>query len=140
MPRKPKETSKQVEARLRKEIADMYPNGFLTDEDMEIIFKAAGHFNGQYPVLASAIGCFVLSKLLGWRAIRILHGGAVYAKYQRILGIEFTDHCPEEGPFVEASLGYEITKKLGEFWKVVRGQISIPSRQELKSTLPDENS
>jgi hypothetical protein len=138
MPETLKEFIDEEQKKFWKSVEDMYPNGLFTEEDSKIIFEAAGRYGGNATVLSAAIGAYVIAKLYGWKVVRLMHSNSVYTKYQRIMGVDFADISPPEGPFAEASLGYTFVKKMGEFWKGVRGQISVPDRQEFKQPLPDK--
>jgi hypothetical protein len=127
MPRSKKETKKERDERMLREIGEI--STLLSAEETQRIKEAALEYSGLFPVFSAAVGTLIVGKLFGWKVLRIIHSGAVYAKYQRILGIQFAEVCPEEGPLWERSAGYATVKALNEFWKGVRGQIPLDDRQ-----------
>ena len=50
---------------------------------------------------------------------------------EEILGISVREFFPEEGPIAMRSLGYSIATELGNFWKVLSGDIPVEDRREL---------
>jgi hypothetical protein len=101
----------------------------LNPDDVETIKKAADNFSGQLPVLGSAFGAFVIGRLYGWRVLRIVYDAKTYSKYQKLLGIKFSDVFEERGALATRSQGLRWADKNDEFWKIIRGQISVEGRQ-----------
>lgn len=90
-------------------------------------------FKGDIVDLTHAIGAVTVGRKYGWRVLRIIVSSHAYAKYQRILGLEFKDVLPEKTDFSEKSCGYNLVNSLDKFWQVVRGQFSIDAK--LKRTI-----
>lgn len=96
-----------------------------------IVNDALNRFSGTADELETAIGMLMLGDYFGWKVLVLLHNKRTIRKYEEILGISIRDHFPEEGPIALRSLGYEIAKNLGNFWKVVSGDVSVERRREL---------
>lgn len=88
-------------------------------------------FSGQLDELENALGMFMLGRLMGWKVIVLIHNKRTIRKYEAILGINIREAFPEEGPLAHKSVGLNIAKKLGNFWKAVSGEIKIEDRREL---------
>jgi hypothetical protein len=98
---------------------------------IEIINKASDRFIGQFDELENAIGMLMIGRLVGWRVLAIIHNKRTIRKYEEILGINVREMFPEEGPLASKSIGYKAALAIGNFWKAVSGDISIPDRREL---------
>jgi len=94
--------------------------------------EAIKAFDGQFDELESAIGMYFLGRLVGWKVLVLIHNKRTIKKYEEILGIEIRKEFLEEGPFVEKSVGYQITKKLNTFWKAVAGEVKLEHRRDLE--------
>lgn len=91
----------------------------------------AHKFEGQLDELESAIGMLMLGRLVGWKVLVLIHNKRTIRKYEEILGINVRDAFPEEGYLAYKSVGLEIVKKLGNFWKAVSGDVKVEHRREL---------
>jgi hypothetical protein len=102
--------------------------------ELENIEKNAfANFSGSLDQLESALGMLRVGHHVGWRVLVLIHSKRTLRKYEDILGIKVREFFPEEGPSAPRSMGYTIAKKLGNFWKVVSGDVKIDHRRELKS-------
>jgi hypothetical protein len=109
----------------------------LSDKEAQELLKrvetATKDFSGIFDELESAVGMLMIGRLMGWRALLIIHNKRTIRKYEKILGgIDIREMFPEEGPMAHKSLGLELAKKIGNFWKVVSGEVPIESRRELE--------
>ena len=101
----------------------------LDDETEQRILQNMKEFRGVGTTLESALGALVLGQFFGWRVLKILHNPATYRKYEKVLGIEFKNLCPEITDFGQKkSIGYAITEKLGSFWAVVMGKRKVAEK------------
>lgn len=98
-------------------------------ERIEIVTK---DFSGNVSDLYSALGVLAAGDKLGWRVIRLTTSRGCYAKYQRILGLDFKKTFPEEGIYAKKSLGLTISKTLNNFWNVVKGIEAIDAIDKKK--------
>lgn len=73
----------------------------------------------------------VLGDYMGWKVLIIMHNKRTVRKYEEILGISVREFFPEEGPIALRSLGYSFAKELGNYWKVVSGDVAVEARREL---------
>lgn len=68
---------------------------------------------------------------VGWRVLIIIHNKRTIKKYEEILGINIREYFDEEGPLASRSYGYSIFKKIGQFWKIVSGDIKSQHATQL---------
>ena len=99
---------------------------------VRMVDVAIKEFQGDMGELESAIGMYLLGRLVGWKVLVLIHNKRTIKKYEEILGIEIRKEFLEEGPFVEKSVGYQITKKLNTFWKAVAGEVKLEHRRDLE--------
>ncbi len=97
----------------------------LPESFSKTIKNAAFQFSGQVPELESAYGAYLVGQLYGWRVLRIVHGSATYNKYEKILGIKFTDVCPDRGVLSHRNKGLRFADSIQSFWKVATGKTKI---------------
>lgn len=88
-------------------------------------------FVGQLDELENALGMLMLGRLMGWKVLVLIHNKRTIRKYEAILGINIREAFEPEGPLAHKSVGLELAKKLGNFWKAVSGEIKIDDRREL---------
>ena len=98
-----------------------------------IVNDAIDRFRGNVDELEKAIGMLMLGDYVGWKVLVLVHNKRTIRKYEEILNINVREFFVEEGPIAARSLGYDIAKKLGNFWKAVSGDIPIENRRELSS-------
>lgn len=94
---------------------------------------ALNRFSGTADELEKALGMLMLGDYFGWKVLVLIHNKRTIKKYEVILGISVREFFPDEGPIALRSLGYSVAKDLGNFWKVVSGDISVEDRRELTS-------
>lgn len=94
---------------------------------------ALNRFSGTADELEKALGMLMVGDYFGWKVLVLIHNKRTVRKYEEILDISVREFFPEEGPIALRSLGYSVAKDLGNFWKVVSGDISIEDRRELAS-------
>lgn len=107
----------------------------LPVELAERIKAAAFNYEGPTDHFEVAIGAVVMSRLYGWRAVRLLHTGATYARIERILGVRLRDVCPERGILARRSNVLALADQLGNFWLMARGVEPKPANR-LDATTP----
>ena len=101
--------------------------------ELERIEKFAfANFSGQLDQLESALGMLRLGHHVGWKVLVLIHSKNTLRKYESILGIKVREYFDPEGPSSDRCLGYRIAIKLGNFWKVVSGDIKIDHRREIE--------
>ncbi|MFZ6774893.1 hypothetical protein ACO0LB_19490 [Undibacterium sp. SXout7W] len=96
-----------------------------------IVNDALNRFSGSADELEKAVGMMMLGDYLGWKALLIIHNKRTLRKYEEILGINVREFFPEEGLIAKRLLGYDIALKLGSFWKVVSGDVSVENRRDM---------
>lgn len=106
-------------------------------EFIRIEREAVANFHGQLDDLEAALGMLRMGDYMGWRVLVLIHNKRTIRKYEDILGIKVREFFHEEGSQSHRSYGYNIAKKLGNFWKAVSGDIKIENRREI--TASDED-
>ncbi len=107
-------------------------------EIAEIVNKAVDRFSGSADELEKAIGMLMLGDYVGWKVLVVIHNKRTVRKYEEILGITIRDFFEAEGPIAGRSIGYQLALKIGNFWKVVSGDVSIEHRRDFASSDSDE--
>lgn len=92
-------------------------------------------FEGNFEELEAAIGMYMVGRLVGWKVLVLLHNKRTIKKYEDILKIKVREVFPEEGPFADKSVAYELVKKIGSFWKAVSGEIKDDELKEKRRAL-----
>jgi hypothetical protein len=101
-----------------------------SEQFVALIDSVIENYHGDSDVLFSSIGALMAGRKYGWRVLMIVSSSASYAKYQKILGVQFKQILPEYTPLSERSLGYRVVKRLNNFWDVVRGSYSIDRNEK----------
>lgn len=106
----------------------------LTEENEQIILKQMREFSGIGTTMESALGALIFGQYFGWRVLKLMHNPATYRRYEKVLGVEFKNVCPEITEFgKKKSIGYAITEKLQSFWAVVMGKRKVEGKGEIAS-------
>jgi len=92
------------------------------DFDAHIRFTIE-NYSGDATVLGNALGALVLGRYVGWRVLRVVYSTPSYAKYQKILGIQFKDVLRERDVLSHKSLGLMILDRVGGFWDFCRSKV-----------------
>lgn len=101
----------------------------LDEATEQVILQHMDDFRGIATTLESALGALVIGQYFGWRVLKLIHNPATYRRYEKVLGIDFKDVCPEITKTGERkSVGYAITKALGSFWAVIMGKRKVPEK------------
>ncbi len=96
----------------------------MKDQDLiKLIDKACKDFSGISTELETAIGAFMLGRLIGWKPLLLIHDKKTLRKYENILGIQFREALPEEGKLAKKSLAWNLSQDVSNFWKAVSGHI-----------------
>ena len=107
----------------------------LTDEQLkeiqDITYRAIAHYKGQADKLEAALGALILGYQVGWRVLYVIHNKRTIRQFESILGINFREFFPEEGPVCDRSIGYKAAKHLEKFWQVVSGDIKVEGKREI---------
>lgn len=97
---------------------------YLTDEQLIIhLNDVVKNFKGYSSELESAIGVLIVGRHIGWKPTYILHNIKTLKKYQNILNLDFKQQMPEVGYKADNSVGWQVAKKVSNFWKLVSGQL-----------------
>lgn len=105
-----------------------------TDSRLEELNKieriTIANFAGQFNDLETALGILRMGDHVGWKVLILIHNKRTIRKYEEILGINFREFFPDEGPSIGRSVGYQFVQKLGNFWKAVSGDVKIEKKRE----------
>jgi len=83
----------------------------------------AVNFEGDFGELESAIGMYIVGRLVGWKVLVLLHNKRTIKKYETILGgINIREEFEPVTDFSSKSIAFKIVTKLGNFWKGVNGE------------------
>lgn len=99
----------------------------VSDQDAQAIISQldsiTANFVGDFDELESAIGMYMVGRLVGWKVVVLLHNKRTIAKYEKILGgINIREHFEPVTEFSNKSLAFGIVTRLGNFWKGVNGE------------------
>lgn len=106
----------------------------MTDKElMAEIDKVSGEFKGQIDDLYTAIGMIVMGRFFGWRVLRLTSSRSQWTRATRLFG-DLKELMPERGKYAHKSMGLSIADKLGSYWDVVKGIVSVPmvERKEIE--------
>ncbi len=110
----------------------------LLDEEAQRLIKIAEkstiEFVGIFDELEKAIGMLMVGRLMGWKALALIHNRRTLLKYEKILGIKIKEEFPEVGPYAHKSIAFETVEALGNFWKAVSGEDSVENRRQIVKT------
>jgi hypothetical protein len=94
----------------------------LSDAEMiKIIETAVRNFSGQATTFESAIGALVYGRMMGWKALRVMHSSATYSRYEKILGIKFIDVLPDRTTHSRSLRGIRMADTFERFWQAING-------------------
>lgn len=113
-------------------VNDVHPTA-RSEQLVCIVNEAIERFSGSIDELEKAIGMLYIGDYFGWKVLVLIHNKRTIRKYEEILDINVREFFPEEGPIAMRSIGYDVTKKVGNFWKAVSGDIPVENRRELDS-------
>lgn len=96
---------------------------------LQIEREAVANFSGSLDELQAALGFLRFGDYYGWRVLVIVHNKRTIRKYEQILNINIKEFFPAESSESSRSIGLNLAKKIGNFWKVVSGDIKIEDRR-----------
>lgn len=101
----------------------------ITDQEMlELIEKVSDEYTGQCDDLAAAVGILVLSRLFGWRVMRLVSSRRHWQVATKAFG-DIKKLTPERGKLARKSIGLKLADKLGDYWDLISGKKkSIPEK------------
>ncbi len=102
----------------------MPPKDLNEKQLVALIDKAIKEYAGAGSELERAIGMFLVGRKMGWRVIYLMHDKKTIRKYENHLRInDIRDYMLEETELSRKSVAYGIVKRLGTFWKAVKGEV-----------------
>ena len=100
-------------------------------ETKKTIDIAIKEYKGDLTHLESAIGAFLLGQKVGWKVLFLAHDRRTIKRFEKILKVDFRKELPEDGVWAHKSYAWKALKKITNFWKAVKGEVSIERKQEL---------
>jgi len=98
-----------------------------------LIDKAIKEYSGDGTELERAIGMFLFGRKVGWRVIYLMHDKKTIRKYEAHLRIkDIKDYMLEETELSRKSVAYSIVRRLGSFWKAVKGEVKGARSSEIQ--------
>ncbi len=98
----------------------------LTEKEQKHLHHILTTYKGRGDHLQDALGALLIGKVYGWRVLRVMYGGKVYARFQRDLELDFKEWCEPETEFAARHRGYQMALKVEDFWKLIRGEVPQP--------------
>lgn len=96
---------------------------------LEQIDEIMRPYLGDFGELSRTVGTYITARHYGWKALFLMQDQKTIKKHEKILGISFREALPEIGELANNSLAWRTVEKIGNFWKVVKSEISGRSRQ-----------
>ena len=103
-------------------------------EFIKIEREAIANFSGVLDDLEAALGVLRMGDYVGWKLLVMIHNKRTIRKYEEILNIKVRELFPDEGSQTSRSNAYKLAKAIGNFWKVVSGDIKIDGRREISAS------
>jgi hypothetical protein len=100
----------------------------IDDATNQHLCRLMAQMEGDSIALESALGALVLGQHYGTRALQMIHSPATLRKYEKILGIKYSDHGPARTSMSTKIRGIKVADKLGAFWKVVMGHERVEKK------------
>ena len=97
--------------------------------------EITARYRGDFTELESAIGMYMIGRLVGWRVLVLIHNKRTIRKYEEILGVNIREDFEPEGPFSDKSFALGFVKEVGNFWKGVSGEIKDDELRERRREL-----
>ena len=116
---------------------DRKPMNSLLDMSTDLerqLCKQIAEYEGPGPILSSALGALIVGQHYGMEALRMIHTPATLRKYQKALGIEYSEYCPTTTHLTSKSRGVKIAEKLGGAWKVITGKVKVKGKGDVTAT------
>lgn len=80
------------------------------------------NYKGDMHDLESAIGMYLMGRLMGWKVLVLIHNKRTIRKYEQILDINIRD-LPDVTELSDKSIAFKVVQDLGNFWKAVSGEL-----------------
>jgi hypothetical protein len=80
------------------------------------------NYKGDMHDLESAIGMYLMGRLMGWKVLVLIHNKRTIRKYEQILDISIRD-LPDVTELSDKSIAFKVVQDLGNFWKAVSGEL-----------------
>jgi hypothetical protein len=101
------------------------------DEMHGIEREAIAKFTGEIQELESALGMLRVGYAFGWKVLYIIHNKRTIRKYESYLDIDVKEYFDEVGSQAERNYAFKFFQKMGQFWKIVSGDVKVEKRKEI---------
>jgi len=103
----------------------------MTDFEFNRLVKSiVDNYTGDGSKLLHALGALTLGHYYGWKVLSFVVSQTTYLKYQKILDVDFKLVLEGETAYSKRSFAFRVTKKLGNFWDVVRSSHSMVKEEK----------
>lgn len=89
------------------------------------VLKVVDTFSGQGRTLESALGCYLMGELYGWRVLYMVNSQSHLRAMEKVLGLKFQDICPETTSRSKRCVGIRAASAMGSFWNVIKGSAKV---------------
>ena len=96
-----------------------------------IVDSTIGRYKGDSRRISNAIGYLMMDGVLGWKVTLLMHDRKSIKDYESVLQIDSRKFFPEFGPLAEKSVACRGMKKVGNFWKAVKGEIPAAAKNKI---------
>lgn len=104
----------------------------MNDEElMKKIDEVCEDYSGFANDLYMIVGMVVVGRRLGWRVVRLTVSSGVWARANKAFG-DIKLLMPERTEYTRKSIGLAMVDKMGSYWEVIRGSISVPLSERRK--------
>lgn len=104
----------------------------INDEDlMKKIDDVCINYSGFAHDLYMIVGMVIVGRRLGWRVVRLTVSNALWTKGTNSFG-DLKLLMPERTEYTRKSIGLSMVDKLGSYWDVIRGTVSVPMSDRRK--------
>lgn len=83
---------------------------------------------GDLAVVESALGALVVGQHYGTRVLQLMHSPATLRKYEKLIGIKYSDYCEERTTLSTRVRGIRYWDKVGGFWAIVMGKKPLKNK------------
>jgi hypothetical protein len=99
------------------------------------IYDLQTQYKGDLVDLANAMGALNLGRVYGNKVLRIIYSPHTYRKYQKVLGVKFSDVLPDVTDYSKKSAGYQLVKRASDFWNLVNRTVEVAKGVRTKTVV-----
>jgi hypothetical protein len=107
---------------------------WIKDNDIDLLCRAWEKFSGPTGEFESAVGAFVVGRLVGLDGLKVLHNWRTLRKYEDLLGISFKEVLPARTKDTRRINGIRYAERFDQFWKAIAGGVASEPDAKLAVT------